>query len=53
LKKFLAVAVMIVGGLVFAGDPAQFASFSRCGLAGTTVLAGSFFFVGLALWLQE
>jgi hypothetical protein len=44
---------MIVGGLVYAADPAQFASFSRCGLAGTTVLAGSFFFVGLTLWLQE
>ncbi|PYL09279.1 MAG: hypothetical protein DME34_02880 [Verrucomicrobia bacterium] len=53
LKPFLAVAVMIAGGLVFAGDPAQFASLSRCGLAGTTVLAGSLFFVGLALWLQE
>ena len=53
LKPFLGVAVMIAGGLVFAGDPTQFASFSRCGLAGTTILAGSLFFIGLVLWLQE
>jgi hypothetical protein len=53
LKKFAAVAVMIVGGLVFAADPSDFASFSCFGAPGTTTLASTLFITGLALWLQE
>jgi hypothetical protein len=53
LRTLISIVIMAVGAVVFSHDPSDFSQFSYCGLAGTTIVAGAFFLVGLALWLGE
>jgi hypothetical protein len=45
--------MIIAGGVVFTGDPSEFAKFSFCALPGTTIISSTLFLIGVALWLRE
>jgi hypothetical protein len=47
------MGILVVGGVIFAADPSDFSKFSYCGLAGTTIVAGTLLLIGFALWLSE
>jgi hypothetical protein len=53
VRTIFSIAMIVAGGVVFAGDPSDFSKFSFCALPGTTIMAVSFFLVGVALWLRE
>jgi len=53
LRTPLSIVALIVGSVIFAGNPADFSRFSFCALPGTTILAGGLFLIGTALWLRE
>jgi hypothetical protein len=50
---FIATALMVGGGVVFAGDPSNLGKFSFCALPGTSIVAGAMLLLGVALWLRE
>jgi hypothetical protein len=47
------MGILVVGGVIFAADPSDFSKFSYCGLAGTTVVAGTLLLIGFTLWLTD
>jgi hypothetical protein len=49
----LSIVLIVGGGVIFAGDPSDFAKFSFCALPGTTLIAGAMLLLGVALWLRE
>jgi hypothetical protein len=50
---FISIALMVGGGVVFAGDPSNLGKFSFCALPGTTIVAGALLLLGVALWLKD
>jgi len=53
VRTILSIAMIVAGGVIFAGDPSGFAKFSFCALPGTTTIAGAMLLLGVALWLRE
>jgi hypothetical protein len=53
VRTILSIAMIVGGGVIFAGDPSGFAKFSLCALPGTTTIAGAMLLLGVALWLRE
>jgi hypothetical protein len=53
VRTILAIVALLVGSVIFAGDPSQFARFSFCAIPGTTILAGGLFLIGAALWIRD
>ena len=53
VRTVFSIVALVVGSVIFAGDPAAFTRFSFCAIPGTTILAGGLFLIGAALWLRD
>jgi len=53
LRAFLSIALVVAGGVIFAGDPSDFTKFSYCALPGTTIVACALLLIGFTLWSTE
>ena len=52
MRSFAAILAMIVGAVVFAGDPSSFSRLDYATIPGNMLLGGGLFIGGVFLWLR-